>query len=214
MAKILASLHPLRSYWALSRLYLPVASQYHKFGPVQLSQYCWQLEANVHHKMDFYFLQGSPHAKATLLKFIHFTYRKRRIYWKHSILKKLSFIKAAGCSVMSCVLQVQTSLYISFEGCLGGNRNPMMNIIKQVHLAIKWCYYHYYITHFTLKFMFTFKTNNPFRLLVSKQPTYFMFKVTCHTPTSEINTKSIYLLPLSPTLKANVKCYKAPQWCQ
>ena len=164
--------------------------------------------------MDIYFLQRNLHSESALSKHIHFVYRKRRIYWKHSSVKILSFIKRAVRSVMSCVLQVQTSLYISFEGCLGGNRNPMMNIIKQVHLAIKWCYYHYHITHLILKFMFTFKTNTPFCSLCSKAPTYFMFKVTCHTPTSEINTKSIYFLPLSPTLKANVKYYKTPQWCQ
>lgn len=146
--------------------------------------------------MDVCFLWRRLHLEGVLLKHIHFVCRKWRVYRKPSTLRNLTFITRAVCSAMSCVLQVQTSLYISFEGCLGGNRNPMMNIIKQVHLAIKWCYYHYHITHLILKFMFTFKTNNPFCSLCSKAPTYFMFKVNLSYPNFR-NKYQINLLPFS-----------------
>lgn len=43
-----------------------------------------------------------------------------------------------------------------------------MKTIKWVHLAIELHYYRDRITHFVLKFMFIFRTNNPFCSLHSK----------------------------------------------
>lgn len=104
---------------------------------------------------------------------------------------------------MSCVCWVQTSLSINFEGYLGDNRNLVMNIIKWVHLAIELHYYHDHITHFILKFMFIFRTNNPFCSLHSKA--VHIFYVESNLYSNPGNKYQINLLsPSSPNTES--KC--------
>lgn len=93
--------HPPRSHWAFSRSDLPVPGHYFHQLPFATVPILLTTGNHAHCKMGLYFLQRSSHSKTTLLKYMHFIYSKRRNYWKHSTLKKLTFIRRAVCSVMS-----------------------------------------------------------------------------------------------------------------
>lgn len=120
-------------------------------------------------KMGRQSLQGSPHSKMFFWELFFNSSSKSDtkstlMTWSSRSLGDLYFHQWAVFSGS----KHQTSLSITFEGCLGGNRNLMMNLIKWVHLAIELHYYHDHITHFILKFMFIFRTNSPFCSLHSK----------------------------------------------